>query len=101
VLIYLIMAVVFLAKEGRGTAFEAFAEGEAGAATGVGNYLMQALMQGLQFGIAVAVILFGVRTILGELVPAFQGIAERLVPGAVPSLDAPIVFPYAHNAVLV
>ena len=101
VLIYLIMAVLLLAKEGRSTAFEAFAEGEAGAATGVGNYLMQALMQGLQFGIAVAVILFGVRTILGELVPAFQGIAERLVPGAVPSLDAPIVFPYAQNAVLV
>ena len=46
-------------------------------------------------------ILFGVRTILGELVPAFQGIAAKVVPGAVPSLDAPIVFPYAQNAVLI
>lgn len=50
---------------------------------------------------AVAVILFGVRTILGELVPAFQGIAAKVVPGAIPALDAPIVFPYAQNAVLV
>ena len=47
-----------------------------------------------------AVILFGVRTILAELVPAFQGIAAKAVPGAIPALDAPIVFPYAQNAVL-
>ena len=63
--------------------------------------LMQSVTQGLQFGIAVAVILFGVRTILGELVPAFQGIAAKVVPGAIPALDAPIVFPYAQNAVLI
>ena len=50
---------------------------------------------------AVAVILFGVRTILAELVPAFQGIANKVVPGAFPALDAPIVFPYAQNAVLI
>lgn len=97
VLIYVVMAVLFLVSSGRREAFAAF-ETPAG---DVGDYLMQAVMQGLQFGIAVAVILFGVRTILGELVPAFQGIAERLVPGAVPALDCPIVFPFAQNAVLV
>ncbi|MFI8848776.1 PTS ascorbate transporter subunit IIC [Streptomyces sp. NPDC053499] len=101
VLIYLIMAVLHLAKAGRETAFKAFAADSGQAAADLGDYLMQALMQGLQFGIAVAVILFGVRTILGELVPAFQGIAQKVVPGAVPALDAPIVFPYAQNAVLV
>ena len=100
VLIYLIMSLVFLGKVGKETAFKAFGDDGAGA-SGVGDYVMQSVMQGLQFGIAVAVILFGVRTILGELVPAFQGIARKLVPGAVPSLDAPIVFPYAQNAVLV
>ncbi|MFC6064819.1 PTS ascorbate transporter subunit IIC [Streptomyces ochraceiscleroticus] len=101
VLIYVIMSVLFLARAGRGTAFKAFAGDGGTAATGIGNYLMQSVMQGLQFGIAVAIILFGVRTILGELVPAFQGIAKKVVPGAVPSLDAPIVFPYAQNAVLI
>lgn len=101
VLIYLVLAVLFLAKAGRDTAFKAFAIDGGAVATDIGNYLMQSVMQGLQFGIAVAVILFGVRTILGELVPAFQGIAKKVVPGAVPSLDAPIVFPYAQNAVLI
>ncbi|GAA4156842.1 PTS ascorbate transporter subunit IIC [Actinomadura keratinilytica] len=97
VLIYVVVALLYLGRAGRDEAFAAFGDG----AAGVGDYLMQAVMQGLQFGIAVAVILFGVRTILGELVPAFQGIAERVVPGAVPALDAPIVFPFAQNAVLI
>ncbi|MCU1647923.1 MAG: rane protein [Nocardia sp.] len=96
VILYLTLAVVYLIRVGEDKAFSVF---EGGAAN-VGNYLMKSVSQGLQFGIAVAVILFGVRTILGELVPAFQGIAARVVPGAIPALDAPIVFPYAQNAVL-
>ncbi|MFD3518420.1 PTS ascorbate transporter subunit IIC [Streptomyces sp. NPDC058657] len=100
VLLYVTLSVVLLVKAGRDTAFKAFGA-DAAAATDLGNYLMKSVMQGLQFGIAVAVILFGVRTILAELVPAFQGIAGRIVPGAVPSLDAPIVFPYAPNAVFI
>ncbi|MDO7161178.1 PTS transporter subunit IIC, partial [Acinetobacter baumannii] len=36
-----------------------------------------------------------------ELIPAFQGIASKVVPGAIPALDCPIVFPYAQNAVLI
>lgn len=97
VVMYVIVAVVYLFRAGSETAFQAFE----GGATNAGNYIMQAVTQGLQFGIAVAVILFGVRTILGELVPAFQGIAAKVVPGAVPALDAPIVFPFAQNAVLI
>ena len=96
-LMYLVLAVLFLLRAGRTEAFSAFEDG----ASSIGNYLMQALTQGLQFGVAVAIILFGVRTILGELIPAFHGIAARLVPGAVPALDCPIVFPYAQNAVLI
>jgi PTS system ascorbate-specific IIC component len=66
-----------------------------------GAAVMAGFMQALQFGVGVAVILFGVRTVLGELVPAFQGIAEKVVPGAKPALDIPIVFPFAANAVLI
>jgi ascorbate PTS system EIIC component len=95
-LMYVVLAVLFLVRTGTEEAFTAFE----GGATGVGNYIMMSITQGLQFGVAVAVILFGVRTILGELVPAFQGIAAKVVPGAIPALDAPIVFPYAQNAVL-
>ncbi|QNE88577.1 PTS ascorbate transporter subunit IIC [Corynebacterium incognita] len=96
-LMYIVLALLFIARAGTEEAFKAFE----GGATNVGNYLMQSFTQGLQFGVAVAVILFGVRTILGELVPAFQGIAAKVVPGAIPALDAPIVFPYAQNAVLI
>lgn len=102
VLMYLIVAVLYVVRAGQETAFTAFAaEDGSGVSTGLGNYLMTSVTQGLQFGISVAIILFGVRTILGELVPAFQGIAAKVVPGAVPALDAPIVFPYAQNAVLI
>ena len=47
------------------------------------------------------VILAGVRLILGEIVPAFKGISERLVPNSKPALDCPIVYTYAPNAVLI
>ncbi|WP_018963157.1 PTS ascorbate transporter subunit IIC [Coprothermobacter platensis] len=69
--------------------------------TGGGNYIMYAIMQGLTFGAAIGIIIYGVRMILAELVPAFQGIAERLIPNAVPALDCPTVFPYAPNAVVI
>ncbi|MEQ3553565.1 PTS ascorbate transporter subunit IIC [Pseudonocardia nematodicida] len=98
-LVYVVVAVIALARVGEAAAAEAF--GGADEVGDAGELVMAALTQGLQFGVAVAVILFGVRTILGELVPAFQGIAARVVPGALPALDAPIVFPYAQNAVLV
>lgn len=66
-----------------------------------GAFFMAAFAQALQFGIGVSVILYGVRIILGELVPAFQGIANKVVPGARPALDIPIVFPYGANASLI
>src|SRR5690625_6159779 len=47
-----------------------------------GAAVMSGFALALQFGVGVAVILYGVRTVLGELVPAFQGVAERGVPGA-------------------
>lgn len=53
-----------------------------------------------QFAAGVFVILAGVRLILGEIVPAFKGISEKLVPNSKPALDCPIIYPYAPNAVL-
>jgi len=67
----------------------------------IASGIMAAFAQALQFGIGVAIILYGVRITLGELVPAFQGIAEKVVPGAKPALDIPVVFPFAQNAVLI
>jgi PTS system ascorbate-specific IIC component len=95
VLIYWVFAIWGLIALPQEEAFAIFGSAD------VGAYIMAAFAQALQFGVGVAVILFGVRTVLGELVPAFQGIAEKVVPGAKPALDIPIVFPYGANAVLI
>ncbi len=65
------------------------------------HWFMFALMQSITFAGGVYVILQGVRMIIAEIVPAFKGISDKLVPNAKPALDCPVVFPYAPNAVLV
>lgn len=65
------------------------------------HWFMFALMQSITFAGGVYVILQGVRMVIAEIVPAFKGISDKLVPNAKPALDCPVVFPYAPNAVLV
>ncbi|MGZ7246310.1 PTS transporter subunit IIC, partial [Streptococcus pyogenes] len=65
------------------------------------NSMVYALQLGGTFAGGVFVILSGVRLILAEIVPAFKGISEKLVPNSKPTLDCPIVYPYAPNAVLI
>lgn len=65
------------------------------------NSYVYALKLGGIFAGGVFVILSGVRLILAEIVPAFKGISEKLVPNSKPALDCPIVYPYAPNAVLI
>jgi len=67
----------------------------------ISSWIVWAIVQGLSFAAGVFVILTGIRLIIGEIVPAFKGIADKLVPNAKPALDCPIVFPYAPNAVLI
>ncbi|MCY7289985.1 MAG: PTS ascorbate transporter subunit IIC [Cryobacterium sp.] len=95
VMIYMVFAIWGLIVLPLQDALAIFGSEDAGA------FIMAAFAQALQFGVGVAIILYGVRTILGELVPAFQGIAEKVVPGAKPALDIPLVYPFAANAVLI
>ncbi|EOL48887.1 PTS system ascorbate-specific transporter subunit IIC [Enterococcus phoeniculicola] len=64
------------------------------------NYLMFAFLQAIQFVVGVYVLMAGVRLLLGEIVPAFRGIAMKIVPNAIPALDCPVFFPYSPNAVI-
>lgn len=59
------------------------------------------LMVGLRFAGGIAILLYGVRMFLGEIVPAFKGFSDRVIPGTRPALDAPTVFPVAPTAVMV
>ena len=65
------------------------------------NYMVFAFLQAMQFVVGLYVLLAGVRLLLGELVPAFQGISMKLVPDAKPALDCPVLFTYAPNAVII
>lgn len=65
------------------------------------NWFMFSIMQSITFAAGVYIILQGVRMVIAEIVPAFKGISDKLVPNARPALDCPVVFPYAPNAVLV
>ena len=88
-IIYLIMAV----SAGREYVESTFSGGQ--------NYLVYAIIMAITFAAGVFIILQGVRLILAEIVPAFTGFSEKLVPNARPALDCPVVYPYAPNAVLI
>ena len=55
----------------------------------------------IYFGVGITVMLQGVRMLISEIVPAFKGIADKVVPDAIPALDVPVIFPYAPNALVI
>ncbi|MCD4838347.1 PTS ascorbate transporter subunit IIC [Neobacillus sedimentimangrovi] len=65
------------------------------------NFLVFSLMQAITFAAGVYVVLAGVRMLIAEIVPAFKGIADKVVKDAKPALDCPAVFPFAPNAVII
>ncbi|HBF39461.1 MAG TPA: PTS ascorbate transporter subunit IIC [Firmicutes bacterium] len=65
------------------------------------NLVVYSLLQGVLFGAGLTILLTGVRMMLAEIIPAFKGISDKLIPDAIPALDCPIIFPYAPNAVLI
>ena len=66
-----------------------------------GNLVMDSLGQGLEFGAGLIIMLQGVRMLISQIVPAFKGISEKIVPNALPAFDCPIIFNYKPNAVLI
>lgn len=65
------------------------------------NYIIYGLLKAMGFTAGILVLLQGVRMFLGELVPAFKGISDKLVPGAIPALDVPALFAFAPNSLMI
>ena len=86
ILMSIVMIVVYLVV--------AFAAGPQVVAELAGgqNVVVYAVIQAMTFVAGVLVLLQGVRMFLGEIIPAFKGISEKIVPGARPALDVPIFY---------
>lgn len=64
------------------------------------NFIFFGFMQAIYFATGIQILITGVNLALEELVPAFKGIASRLIPGALPALDSPVMLPYGPNALI-
>ena len=65
------------------------------------NWLVFTILQALGFTAGVLVLLQGVRMLIAEIVPAFKGIGEKVIPGAKPALDCPVIYPFAPNSLII
>ena len=65
------------------------------------NWLVFSILQALGFTAGVLVLLQGVRMLIAEIVPAFKGVADKLIPGAKPALDCPVIYPFAPNSLII
>lgn len=100
--IFIVMAVMFFVVTGIAAAQTDLMELDISYKTnGYHNWVIYSLIQAAKFSAAIYVILAGVRLIIAEVVPAFKGIAKKIVPHAKPAVDCPILFSYAPNAVMI
>lgn len=66
-----------------------------------GNWVVTMFVQSFTFTAGIEILLSGVRLFVGELVPMFKGISDKLIKNSKAAVDCPVVFPYAPVAVLI
>jgi PTS system ascorbate-specific IIC component len=69
--------------------------------TGGQDIFVFSLLRGVEFGMWITVIITGVRMMLSEIIPAFHGIANKIIPNSKPGLDIPLLFPNYPTSVIV
>ncbi|WP_440895476.1 PTS ascorbate transporter subunit IIC [Amphibacillus sp. Q70] len=65
------------------------------------NLTVFSITHSIEFAASIYIIQAGVRMVVAELIPAFQGVANKFIPNAVPALDIPILYPYQPNSTLI
>lgn len=65
------------------------------------DIITYSLQNGIIFGMWITVIITGVRMMVGEIIPAFHGFAEKIIPNAMPGLDIPLLFPNYPVSVII
>jgi PTS system ascorbate-specific IIC component len=68
--------------------------------TGGQNFVLFTFVRAFTFAAGVLVLLQGVRMFIGEIVPAFHGVALKVIPGAIPALDCPVTFQYGPTSLM-
>lgn len=66
------------------------------------NFLFYIIEKALMFSVYLSILQQGVRMFVSELTESFQGISNRILPGAVPAVDCAAVYGFGHpNAVTI
>jgi PTS system ascorbate-specific IIC component len=65
------------------------------------NWIVFTLLVAFGFTAGMLIMLYGVRMLIAEIVPAFSGISNRLIPNAKPALDVPVIFSFAPNSLII
>ena len=60
------------------------------------NWIIWLFLQAIKFTGGFVILMSGVRMFIGSLVPAFKGISDKFLPGAIPALDVPVFYPYSQ-----
>ncbi|MGX6428593.1 PTS ascorbate transporter subunit IIC [Levilactobacillus yonginensis] len=93
IVLFFLMPIIFI---GIGLAVgQSGIQSLAGTGPDATNWIMWLIIQGFTFTAGIVILLSGVRMFIGSIVPAFKGISDKFLPGAIPALDAPTIFPYS------
>lgn len=64
------------------------------------DIVVYSILKGVEFGVWITVIITGVRMMLSEIIAAFHGFANKIIPNSIPGLDVPLLFPNYPTSVI-